>query len=132
MHPENIEVLTAAGIEYRSLANNHTIDWGYRGLVETLEVLAQAGIRYAGAGRNLHETERPTLLPIAGKGRVLALSYGMTSSGIPSDWAAARNKPGANLLPALSDRAVGEIRDKVAAVKRPGDIVLLSIHWGGN
>lgn len=132
MHPDNIAVLTAAGIDYCSLANNHTIDWGYQGLTETLEVLAQAGIRSAGAGRNRHEASLPAVLPVAGKGRVLAFSYGMTSSGIPSDWAAAENKPGVNLLAELSDRAVRAIGDKVLAVKRPGDIVLLSIHWGGN
>ncbi len=132
MHPDNIAVLTAAAIDYCSLANNHTIDWGYQGLTETLEVLAQAGIRSAGAGRNLHEAERPAVLPVAGKGRVLAFSYGMTSSGIPPAWAAAKNKPGVNLLAELSDRAVRDIGNKVLAVKRPGDIVLLSIHWGGN
>ena len=132
MHPDNIAVLTAAAIDYCSLANNHTIDWGYQGLMETLDVLARAGIRSAGAGRNLHEAERPAVLPVAGKGRVLAFSYGMTSSGIPQAWATAKNKPGVNLLAELSDRAVRDIGDKVLAVKRPGDIVLLSIHWGGN
>jgi poly-gamma-glutamate synthesis protein (capsule biosynthesis protein) len=132
MHPDNIAVLAAAGIDYCSLANNHTIDWGYRGLAETLDILDRAGIRRAGAGNNFSEAERPAVLPIAGKGRVLAFSYGMASSGIPPDWAAAAGKPGVNLLSALSEHAVRDIRDKVLAEKRPGDIVLFSIHWGGN
>ena len=132
MHPKNIAVLTAAGIDYCSLANNHVLDWGYSGLRETLEVLQQAGIKNAGAGRDLAEAERPAVLQIGKKGRVIALSYGMTSSGIPTDWAASQNRPGVNLLTALSDQAVRDIKEKIVTVRRPGDVVLLSIHWGGN
>jgi poly-gamma-glutamate synthesis protein (capsule biosynthesis protein) len=72
------------------------------------------------------------VLQIGKKGRVIALSYGMTSSGIPPDWAASQNRPGVNLLPDLSDKAVRDIKEKIETVGRPGDIVLLSIHWGGN
>jgi len=125
-------VLSAAGIDYCALANNHTIDWGYDGLKETLAVLAQAGIQTSGAGRDQSEAERPAILPVEGKGRVLAFSYGMTSSGIPPVWAAGENKPGINLLTSLSDRSIEEIKEKIQAVRQPGDIVLLSIHWGGN
>ena len=39
MHPENISILTAAKIDVCSLANNHVLDWGYSGLLETLETL---------------------------------------------------------------------------------------------
>ena len=34
-----------------SLANNHTLDFEEKGLLDTLEHLEAAGIRYAGAGR---------------------------------------------------------------------------------
>lgn len=132
MHPDNIAVLTAADIDYCSLANNHTIDWGYQGLLETQDVLAQAGIQSAGAGRNLQEAEQPAVLPVTGKGRVLAFSYGMPSSGIPAEWAAGEDKAGVNLLAELSDHAVRDIGDKIRALRRRCDIVVLSIHWGGN
>jgi poly-gamma-glutamate synthesis protein (capsule biosynthesis protein) len=36
------------------------------------------------------------------------------------------------LLEALSDRAVAEIAKQVEVYRRPGDITLASIHWGGN
>ena len=32
MHPENVSVLLAAGIDIVALANNHVLDWGYGGL----------------------------------------------------------------------------------------------------
>src|SRR5579875_2288895 len=52
MNPRNIACLTAAGIDCCALANNHVLDFGARGLIETLDSLAAAGIRSAGAGRD--------------------------------------------------------------------------------
>jgi poly-gamma-glutamate capsule biosynthesis protein CapA/YwtB (metallophosphatase superfamily) len=62
MHPANISCLVEAGIDGCSLANNHTLDWGYAGLSETMEVLAAARIRFAGAGRNRAEARKPAVL----------------------------------------------------------------------
>ncbi len=132
MHPENIPSLTAAKIDYCSLANNHVLDWGYAGLTETLETLKKANIHSAGAGHNLQEAESPAVMEVEGKGRVIVLSYGLTTSGIPSSWAASEDKPGVNLLTDLSDQTVLHIKANVEAVKQQGDIVVVSIHWGGN
>lgn len=132
VNPANVPVLTAAQIDFCALANNHVLDWGYTGLTETLETLQQAGIWYAGAGQSLQEAEAPAVIEIAGKGRVVIFSYGVVTSGIPLQWAASEDKPGVNLLLDLSDEAVQRVRERVAAVKQPGDIVVISIHWGGN
>jgi poly-gamma-glutamate capsule biosynthesis protein CapA/YwtB (metallophosphatase superfamily) len=132
MHPENIPSLTAAKIDYCSLANNHVLDWGYAGLTETLETLKKANINSAGAGHNLQEAESPAVMEVEGKGRVIVFSYGLTSSGIPSNWAASEDKPGVNLLTDLSDQTVLHIKANVEAVKQQGDIVVASIHWGDN
>ena len=35
MHPDNIGCLTVAGIDVCVLANNHVLDYGYSGLIET-------------------------------------------------------------------------------------------------
>ncbi|MDX1540841.1 MAG: CapA family protein, partial [Geminicoccaceae bacterium] len=44
MNPANVPVLEAAGIDVCVLANNHVLDWGRTGLLETLGTLARAGI----------------------------------------------------------------------------------------
>jgi poly-gamma-glutamate synthesis protein (capsule biosynthesis protein) len=132
MSPENIPCLTAAGIDCCSLANNHVLDWGYSGLVETLEMLRKAGVTGVGAGQNLEQAEAPAVMPIEGKGRVIVFSFGSPSSGVPFPWAALPDKPGVNLLRDWSDRTIQYIKGQVEAVKQPGDIVLVSIHWGGN
>lgn len=46
-HPDHVAVLTAARIDCCVLANNHVLDWGQTGLLETLDTLARADIRFA-------------------------------------------------------------------------------------
>lgn len=131
MHPANAPCLTAAGIDCCVLANNHVMDWSREGLVETVRRLTEAGIRTAGAGRSLAEANAPARLE-AGGSRVLVFAVGVGSSGIPAAWAAENGKAGVALLPDLSRKTVERIAARVRAEKRPGDIAVLSIHWGGN
>lgn len=132
MNPLNIPCITAPRIDCCSLANNHTLDWGYTGLAETIETLKKAHVKSAGAGWNLKEAETPALLDVDGKGRVIVFSFGSETSGIPLEWAALGNRPGVNLLKDLSDSAVRHIREQVQKVKQRRDIVIASIHWGDN
>lgn len=132
MSPENIPALSAAGIDAVSLANNHVLDWGYEGLDETIETLKKAGIRTAGAGRNRTEAQSPAVAELSGTSRAIVFSFASETSGVPDDWAAEKARPGVNLLPDLSDPDVERIRDQVRQVKRTSDIVIASIHWGGN
>lgn len=132
MNPKNVDCLKVAVIDCCSLANNHILDWGYKGLQETLETLKKAGIKYAGAGMSIHEAESPAILMAGNKGRVIFFSCGLESSGIPTDWAATEKRPGVNLLKDLSNSTIDYIKEKIYEVKRKGDIVVFSIHWGGN
>jgi Putative enzyme of poly-gamma-glutamate biosynthesis (capsule formation) len=132
MHPENIPCITAARIDCCALANNHVLDWGYSGLEETLDTLKKVNVKISGAGRNIKEAEAPAVIEVAGKGRVIVLSLGSVTSGIPWGWAASEDKPGISFLDDLSERAVQRIARQVQEVKRQGDIVVASIHWGDN
>jgi poly-gamma-glutamate synthesis protein (capsule biosynthesis protein) len=132
MHPGNISCLTAAGIDCCVLANNHVLDWGVQGLEETLHTLHAARIKTTGAGQNQAGASAPAEFVLPGKCRVLVFSYGMESSGVFPEMAAANKRPGVQLLPDLSRLSVAHIRQQVQAVKRAGDIVVVSIHWGGN
>lgn len=132
MSPENVPCLNAAGIDCCVLANNHVLDWGREGLAETLETLEGAEIKSAGAGRDILEAAAPAILAVPGKGRVLVLSFGTVTSGVPRDWAAAEGRPGVNFLKDLSEGTVERIATQLRAVRRPQDIVIASIHWGKN
>lgn len=132
MNPKNMPCLTAARIDCCALANNHVLDWGRGGLAQTLAMLDEAGIAHAGAGKNLEEAQEPAVLEAKGKGRVLVFSMGTGSSGIPASWTASAGGSGIYLLTGILHQEVDHIADKAEAVKRQNDVVVASIHWGGN
>lgn len=132
MHPDNVACLTAAQLDCCVLANNHVLDWGTVGLVETLETLEKAHLKTVGAGRTRQEAAAPAVLEIKGKGRILVFAYGSETSGVPWNWAAREDKPGVNLLADCSDKTIEYITACVREVKRPGDVVVASLHWGAN
>ncbi|MBK5911117.1 hypothetical protein CCR85_06380 [Rhodothalassium salexigens] len=131
MNPANRAVLTAAGIDLCVLANNHVLDWGLAGLVETLDTLDACGIAAAGAGIDAERAAAPAVLPLVGGRRALVIAFALPSSGVPADWAAGHARPGVYLVQDR-DRAVADIAAQVRALSRPGDVVVASIHWGGN
>lgn len=131
MHPGNMGCLNAVGPVVCALANNHVLDFGRRGLIETLRVLTAAGIRCAGAGSGT-DAHRPVRMPLPGGGQAVIASIGSTSSGIPPSWAAASGKPGVAMLPDLSDATATAVSGRVVNDKRPGDIAIVSVHWGSN
>ncbi len=132
MNPENISCLTAARLDCCVLANNHVLDWGRRGLLETLRALREAGIPVAGAGRDRSAAAEPAALALPGSGRVLVFACGEVGSGIPRAWAATEEDCGVQLLPDLSIATARRLGQHVRATRRAGDIVVMSIHWGGN
>ncbi len=132
IHPKNISVIKTAGIDICALANNHILDWGYGGLRETLNSLKEIDVNFAGAGLSLEEAESPAIMELEGRGRVIVFSFGTVTSGVHRSWAASADSPGVNFLRNFSDRTLRRIREQVVKVKREGDIVIASIHWGSN
>jgi poly-gamma-glutamate capsule biosynthesis protein CapA/YwtB (metallophosphatase superfamily) len=132
MHPANVPCLRAFQLGCCTLANNHVLDWGYRGLQETLESLAEADIPVAGAGVDAESASCPAELPLADGRRVLVFSLGIINSGIPRAWAAAADKPGVALLTDVSPAGADIIVNDVRTYRSTGDVVVVSLHWGGN
>ena len=133
MHPKNLPSIQVAKIDCCVLANNHTADWGFQGLVETLTTMKEHRMTYAGAGFNLEEAQAPAVFSLPGKGRVLVFGAGHQSSGIPDEWHAKHKKEGLHILDMYNlEKAKIQLQQVVEKYKKPGDIAVLSVHWGGN
>lgn len=132
MSPDNLPCLTRAGIDCCVLANNHVLDWGPAGLEQTLSSLHAAGMRTVGAGRNAQEAAAPAVLELDRHARLLLFAYGTPGSGVSADWAAVGRHSGVNFLDELSARTGRRIAAAIAPYRRPGDLVVVSVHWGGN
>src|SRR5918997_852888 len=128
-----VGVLKAARVDVCSLANNHTLDFEERGLLDTMEHLKAAGIWYAGAGHNREEAARPALLsarPADRPSRVALLAF--TDNEPP--FAAESDHPGTNYLPVSTEADVlGRVEVAVTAAREAGaETVVFSNHWGPN
>ena len=132
MHPRNLPCLAIARPDACALANNHVMDFGPQGLADTLNALSGAGLPAVGAGGDAGEARRPAIVTLRPGRRVVILSCGMASSGIPSSWAATSDLPGINFIAELSDASAAQVAGQVETMKQPGDVVVASLHWGSN
>lgn len=133
MNPANISAISCANIDVCILANNHTLDWGLKGLKETLNTLHREKIQTCGAGFNLGEAMAPAILKFKNKNcRLLMFSIATKSSGVPEEWLASATKAGVDFVPDLSLETEDKIKANIEKWKEPGDIIVLSIHWGTN
>lgn len=126
--PYAIDVLKEARVNYVSLANNHTLDFGEEALLEMLNRLNEAGIAHAGAGRNLREASKPAVIEAGGL-RVGVVSF---TDNEPA-FAATETSPGTNYIPiALANEIVQRVRAAIDEARSFSDLVVFSIHWGPN
>ena len=132
MEPANLPCVTAFRPDACALANNHVLDFGRTGLADTLHWLAGSGVAAVGAGLDLAEAQQPAAIRLPGGGRVLVFACGAACSGIPPSWAAAPGRPGLDLLTSLDDAVADGLINRVRQAKQPGDIAVVSIHWGSN
>ena len=132
MNPANVGCIIAAKIDCCVLANNHVLDWGVSGLLDTLGSLQRAGVAAAGAGADRDAASAPAILHGGDAGRLLVFAFACSSSGVPDHWAARPSQPGVNFLRNLDPGSVTKIATDIEAWRRPGDLVLVSLHWGPN
>jgi poly-gamma-glutamate synthesis protein (capsule biosynthesis protein) len=115
--------LQAAGIDVASLGNNHALDYGRVGLLDSLDAAKAAGMPVVGAGRTEEEAYAPYVTTVKGvKIAVLAMSQIHT---LAESWAPTGTKPG---IAMAHDRARA-----VQAVKQAhaqADVVIVFMHWG--
>jgi hypothetical protein len=76
--------IKAMGIDIVGTANNHSMDAGEKGMLETIRLLNEGGIVHAGTGRNLQEARAPRFLNMP-KGTIgLVSMYGIDPYSNPS------------------------------------------------
>jgi poly-gamma-glutamate synthesis protein (capsule biosynthesis protein) len=110
--------LARAGVHVVSLANNHTMDCGVRGLERTLAACGTAGLQGVGAGKDLEAARAPARCEVSGL-RVVVLAYAATHGD-----AAAPGRAGVAPLDA------DVIAEDMARWRPEADVLIVSAHWG--
>ena len=111
--------IRAGGFTVATLANNHILDAGETGLLDTLQACHAAGISTVGAGRNLAEATRPLVLQRQGL-NVAILAFAEHEFSI-----ATGSSAGAWPLDIIDNHK------QIATAREQADFVLVVVH-GGN
>lgn len=126
--PSAVTTLELGRVDFASLANNHSGDFGTAGMLETLDALDRAGIAHAGAGRDLAAAREPARLAVDGR-RIGIVAF----ADHPAAWAATPMTPGINYVPIpAAPEDFAAVESALAAAGRQADLVVFSIHWGPN
>jgi poly-gamma-glutamate capsule biosynthesis protein CapA/YwtB (metallophosphatase superfamily) len=127
--PRAADILKAGNIRCVALANNHVLDAGPGGLVDTLENLDRAGIARAGAGSNLAAALDPATFLAGG----LTVGFASITNTVKA-FGAGPASPGTSFLSIRADATTANLlRSLVATMNaRRADLKVLSVHWGPN
>lgn len=116
--PKYTKILRSSGLDILSLANNHSLDCGEKGLMETFKNLQNENLAWIGAGKSINETE--ALKIIKKKGIKFAFLGFTTISPYP-------NRKDFNNVSFATPKKVKRL---VQLAQKKSDVVIVSFHWG--
>ena len=121
--PEWVETLKKHGITHLNLANNHSIDQGREGLMDTRQNIIDAGMTPIGAGANMTEAAEPILLSKTPRNVWL----------VPSLRLALENYAYLPDKPCVSQEPMDSLLNRVHRLRKADStaVIIVSLHWGG-
>ena len=120
--PTAAGALRQAGFTILSLANNHTPNFGARGLLETFRHLTENEIHYVGAGENSEAANRPVFVAV--KNLTFAFLAYNDPGVVPATYEAAADRPGTAFM------RIDKMTATVKQAKTEADFVIVSMHAG--
>jgi poly-gamma-glutamate synthesis protein (capsule biosynthesis protein) len=115
--PDAVNLLAESGVDIVNLTNDDLMEYGSRGLEETLTALDSKGLYRVGAGRNETEARRPEVIDVKGK-RIAYLSYSMGG-----DNSAFEDRAGTNA------QEMREIVEDIQALRDQVDWIVVNYRW---
>lgn len=135
-YPSMVEVLKKGKIDFVSVANNHSIDYGWEALSDTMDLLKKNGIGACGAGKNLEEARKPAL--VEKNGLTIGLLSYTANVNTPLGFKAGQERAGLApmrispfFLPDHTNKEdIEEMKRDVRQWKASVDFLVVSFHWG--
>jgi len=120
--PEWLLDLKRHGVTHLNLANNHSIDQGREGLLDTYQNILKAGIIPFGAGQNMQEAIRPVLLSETPRRVWIVASLQLALE----NYAHLPDKP------CVSQQSIDALCEQIAQLRKddPRCYIIVSLHWG--
>lgn len=120
--PSWLSVLKQHRFTHLNLANNHSVDQGRNGLMDTRDNIIKAGMMPIGAGKNIADAAKAMLLTEQPRKVWLIASLRMALE----NYAYLPEKP------CVNQEAIAAIMKRIRTIKQedPQAVVLVSLHWG--
>jgi poly-gamma-glutamate synthesis protein (capsule biosynthesis protein) len=119
INPKYVNVLTHMRVNAVTLANNHIMDYGAKGIVETVKALREVGIQHTGAGIDFYDAQNPIF--VKGKDDIAILAFNLYTPFVRS---AKKKQPGTI---SFNDHS---IRLSISEALKKSKTIILVLHWG--
>ena len=125
--PSAIPALRSAGVDVVSLANNHGMDFGEVGLLDTLDAAdaPDTGLPLVGGGHDDAEAYEPFRATIRGQRISILAGSRITDAHLVESWTAGPGHPG---LAQADDPT--RLLEAVRAERAQADTLIVYLHWG--
>lgn len=117
---EDVKAIKEAGIDLIGFANNHSMDYGVEGLIESMNIFQDEGIEYIGAGNNIYEAIEPYTREINNK----KISITAITDVLVRGARATTNIPG------ITTTGYAHMEYELERTIRNNDFNIVYIHWG--
>ena len=121
--PELAAALKWANFHVVSVANNHSLDQGEKGIASTLDAVRKAGLIPIGAGHTRELAEGPELLRVRGVNIGFLGATGFLN--IPTKFDSDEPQ-----VAVLTEASLPAFCQRARELKARVDLVVMSIHWG--
>ena len=123
--PSTVHYLNDLGVDIVGLANNHAYDYGPDALLDTLDTLRNAGIRYVGAGKDIEEAMTPQYIEAGGMRIAFTAATQIERSLPPDTREATETDPG--VLRTLDPEKYLKV---ISEADENADFTVAFVHWG--
>ena len=120
--PEWLEALRAHGFTHLNMANNHTVDQGRRGMVDTWHNVEQYGMIPVGVGNTMAEAAQPVLLAEYPRKVWLIASLQLSLEHFPY----------LPEEPSVNQESIDSMLVRIRSLRKEDStsVILVSLHWG--
>lgn len=118
---KSVELLKELGVDVVTLANNHSLDRGEKGLKETVSLLDASGIQHCGSGVSAEDALQPLRAEVQGRRIALFSIYDDEAAPVPAKGSG----------PRIATTSANEAFVKVlSSFHDKVDLVIVMPHWG--
>ncbi|ALZ62450.1 CapA family protein [Bacillus cereus] len=120
--PSTLQAIKNTGYDIVNIGNNHTLDYGQDGLLDTISHVEKLKFPYIGAGKNAKDAYTAREMTVKGK-KFKFLSFVRFMPD--SNWVAGENKPGV-----ANGYDLNLVTKTIKEQKKDADYLIVYMHWG--